>query len=90
MLVTGRTGRTPMPKTLTLQQLDDEVVERLHARATRNGRSTEAEARAILAEAVSGEPRPDFWEMAAKVRALTAGIPQTPSEELQREGRDER
>lgn len=38
-----------------VRKLDDEVKERLEARAARNGRSLEAEARAILEEAASNE-----------------------------------
>jgi plasmid stability protein len=38
---------------VSIRDLDDEVKERLRVRAARNGRSMEAEIRAILAEAVS-------------------------------------
>lgn len=41
---------------VSIRDLDDEVKERLRVRAARNGRSMEAEIRAILAEAVS-EPK---------------------------------
>jgi antitoxin FitA len=37
---------------LTIRDLDDDVKDRLRLRAARNGRSMEAEVRAILAEAV--------------------------------------
>jgi plasmid stability protein len=37
---------------LSIRDLDDEVRDRLRARAARNGRSMEAEVRAILAAAV--------------------------------------
>jgi plasmid stability protein len=37
---------------LSIRDLDDDVKERLRVRAARNGRSMEAEIRAILAEAV--------------------------------------
>jgi plasmid stability protein len=39
--------------------LDDAVVDRLQARATRNGRSMEDEILAILAEAVSEQDEPE-------------------------------
>lgn len=41
---------------LSIRNIDDEVVDRLRVRAAHNGRSMEAEARAILAEAVGAEP----------------------------------
>ena len=37
---------------LSIRDLDDDVRDRLRVRAARNGRSMEAEARAILADAV--------------------------------------
>ena len=40
---------------LLVRKLDDDAKERLEARAGRNGRSLEAEARAILEEAARGE-----------------------------------
>jgi len=47
---------TPMAQ-LTVREIDDDTRERLKARAVRNGRSLEAEARAILEEAASEEAR---------------------------------
>jgi plasmid stability protein len=56
-----------------------------------NDSSDEAEHREILREALSEESqRQLFKEMAACVRAATAGRRHTPSEILLREGRDER
>ncbi len=43
---------------LTVRKLDDDVRHRLEARAARNGRSLEAEARAILEEAAGSEAVP--------------------------------
>jgi antitoxin FitA len=40
---------------LIVNKLDDAARERLEARAARNGRSVEAEARAIIEEVVEGE-----------------------------------
>lgn len=74
---------------LHVRNVDDEIVRRLKERAERNGRSAEAEHRAILSEML-GLERPDFDELAARLRELTKGRPHTPSEILQREGRDER
>jgi len=42
---------------LVVRRLDDDVKERLKARARKNGRSLEAEARAILEDAANGEPK---------------------------------
>jgi plasmid stability protein len=44
---------------LSVRDLDDDVKERLRVRAARNGRSMEAEIRAILAAAVSEPERSD-------------------------------
>jgi plasmid stability protein len=74
-----------------VRNLDDEVIVRLKRRAARHGRSAEAEVRAILANAVASEPKmADFERLSAEMRRLTAGRVHTPSEVLQREGRDER
>lgn len=78
-----------MPKNLHVRNVDDELVSRLKVRAARNGRSAEAEHRDILRQALTPE-REEFIRLAREVRALTAGRPQTPSEILQREGREER
>ena len=45
-----------MPGTLTIRNLDDTVKQRLRIRAASHGRSMEAEARVILAEAVKTLP----------------------------------
>ena len=45
--------------TLTIRQLDERTNARLRARAARNGRSVEAEARAIL-DAALGVPEENF------------------------------
>jgi antitoxin FitA len=44
---------------LIVRRLDDDVKERLRARARKHGRSLEAEARAILKDAAGGEPKRD-------------------------------
>ena len=78
-----------MPKNMTVRNIDDVIYAKLRLRAARHGRSTEAEVREILADAAASEPADDFWEQAARLRAEISR-PQTPSEVLQREGRDER
>jgi plasmid stability protein len=75
---------------LSVRNLDEDLLGRLKRRAAKNGRSAEAEVRAILGEALSGESEPNFDDLAAELRALTVGRKQTPAEVLQREGRAER
>jgi antitoxin FitA len=75
---------------LIVRNLDAELVIRLKQLAAEHGRSAEAEHREILRRALAEEPRRSFWDRAAEVRAMIADRPQTPSEVLQREGRDER
>ena len=79
-----------MPGNLQVRNLDDDLIIRLKRRAARHGRSTEAEHREILRQALSSEVEPSFEELAAKLREMTSRRRQTPSEALQREGRDER
>ena len=86
-----RQVRTWTAKAGAAEKERDELVAKLKLRAAEHGRSAEAEHREILREALSREPRRrSFKELAARVRAMTAGRRQTPSEILLREGRDER
>ena len=51
--------------TLIVRKLDEDLVQRLKARARTHGRSTEAEHRLILQEALCPKPRmtgAEFWE----------------------------
>jgi plasmid stability protein len=75
---------------ISVRNLDDELLARLKRRAVRHGHSAEAEVRDILRQALSGEADIGFDDLAAELRALTAGRAHTPAEQLQREGRDER
>jgi len=75
---------------LSVRDLDDDLLGRLKRRAARHGTSAEAEVRAILREALNGEADIGFDDLAAQLRALTAGRQHTPAEDLLREGRDER
>jgi plasmid stability protein len=75
---------------LLVRNIERELIDKLKARAARNKRSAEAEHREILRQALNAEPRQSFREIAARLRAVTAGRRLTPSEVLQREGRDER
>jgi plasmid stability protein len=75
---------------LSVRNLDDDLLARLKRRAARHGRSAEAEVRDILRQTLSGEADTDFDALAAELRALTSGRRHTPAEDLLREGRDER
>ena len=79
-----------MAASLIVRNLDDELMVRLRRRAARHGRSMESEHREILRHALSAEVDPDFEDLAARLRKLTKGRKQTPSEQLLREGREER
>jgi len=80
----------PVPGNLHVRNLDDELIARLKRRAVRHGRSAEAEHREILRQALATEIEPSFDELAAELRRLSKRRKQTPSEQLLREGRDER
>ena len=75
---------------MSVRNLDDDLLGKLKRRAARHGRSAEAEVRAILGQALSSEAELGFDDLAAELRALTAGRRHTPAENLLREGRDER
>lgn len=74
---------------LHVRNVDDELVASLKERAAKNGRSAEAEHRALLREALKADSM-NFDELASMLRAQTAGRKHTPAEVLQREGREER
>lgn len=59
--------------TLTIRNLDTQVEESLRVRAARNGRSIEAEARAILAETVVSPPR-ETIDLAEAIRRRFAPL----------------
>jgi len=79
-----------MSSSLSVRNLDDDLILRLKRRAARHGRSAEAEHREILRQALSAEPEASFDDLAAEFRKLTRGRPHSPAELLLREGRDER
>jgi len=79
-----------MPGSLHVRNLDDDLIARLKRRAARHGRSTEAEHREILRQALASEAEPSFEKLAAELRRLTKRRKQTRSEALLREGRNER
>jgi plasmid stability protein len=59
--------------TLTIRHVDAAVKERLRMRAARNGRSMEAELRAIVADAVGGERRREIG-LAEAIRRRFAAV----------------
>jgi plasmid stability protein len=76
---------------LSVRNLDDDLVARLKRRAARHGQSAEAEVREILRQSLTAESEePSFEQLAAELRSLTLGRQHTPAEQLLREGRDER
>lgn len=79
-----------MAKTLTVRNVNDDLVRRLKLRAARHGRSAEAEHREILRRALLDETGEDFWTLAERLRTATSGRAHTPAEALVREGRNER
>lgn len=79
-----------MAGSLSIRNVDDELIDRLKRRAARHGQSAEAEVRDILRQVLEGEARSDFEQLAADLRRLTAARGHTPAETLQRDGRDER
>ena len=77
--------------TINVRQLDEDVVERLKRRASRNDRSLEGEARHILKDAAEDDmaaKRASFLAMADRLRRKTEGRRHTPAEVLIREDRD--
>jgi len=79
-----------VPCGLSIRNLDDALMIGLKRRAARHGRSTEAEVREILRQALAGDTEANFDDLAAELRSLTAGRHHTPAKQLLRESRDER
>ena len=75
---------------VTIRNLDDDVVAKLKARAKANNRSLEAELRQLLNNAARQAEREEFIAAARRIRAMTPDVPQTDSVELLRELREER
>ena len=74
---------------LTIRNVDDDIVEALKARAKSHNRSLESEIRQILVDQVR---RPswrgaELLERAKRIAAMTPDVPQTDSVELLREDR---
>jgi len=77
-----------MPQ-LLVRNVTRDVVEALKRRAAEHGRSVEAEHRFILEEALRAG-RDGFWQRASALREATRDRISVPSEDLIRQGRDER
>lgn len=80
---------------LHVRNIEDDIVARLKERAAQNGRSAEAEHRAILREALDNEStsaarKAQWLARADAFRKSLEGRHHTPSEVLLRESRDER
>lgn len=75
---------------LLVRNLDDSLVLRLKQRAARNGRSVEAEHRALLEQSLASEAKADWFAEAAALRASIGPLEGVSGVELLREGRDER
>lgn len=73
--------------TLTIRNLEDEVVGALKERAKRNQRSLEAEVRELLRAAATGDSPASLRDLADRIAALTPDVPQTDSTELVRADR---
>ena len=73
--------------TLTIRNLEDEVVDALKARARRNSRSLEAEVRELLRDVASSGSTATLRDLADRIAALTPDVAQTDSTELVREDR---
>jgi len=73
---------------LLVRQLRDDLIEKIRKRATANGRSVEAEHRAILEEVLS-KPAEPLWVTARRLRQKTGDLG-TDSAETIREQREAR
>jgi len=79
--------------TLTVRNLDDDVIESVREEARRNNRSLEAEAREIFKRHKELRRRPtteELLDLVDKIAAMTPDVPQTDSVELLRQTREER
>ncbi len=72
---------------VTIRNLDDDVVAALKRRAKVNNRSLEAELRVVLIRAVRGQTPEDFLALADRIAAMTPAGPHTDSLELLRKDR---
>lgn len=80
--------------TLTVRDLDEDIIRRLRIRAAEHGRSAEAEHRAILQTVLKGSEQPPtrqhVAERLAEFRRRTAGRGSTSAAKLLEQSRAER
>ena len=76
---------------LLVRQVRDDLIEKMRQRAAANGRSVEAEHRAILEE-VLGKPSEPLWVTARRLRGRTGALGTDSAETIreQRAGRADR
>lgn len=76
---------------VTIRNLDEDVVKALKEKAKRNNRSLEGEIRTLLSDAAKRPARQtQLVEIARRIAAMTPDVPQTDSTDLIREDRDRR
>ena len=75
---------------LTVRGVDDELIKKLKLRAAQNGRSAEAEHRAILQDALGSAADEDVWAECDRLRDELKGRWTLDSSELVRQSREER
>lgn len=63
-----------MSATITIRNLDEEVIQKLRMRAASNGRSMEAEAREILRVVLDGDVRSTAQKSVDELRARLKGV----------------
>ncbi len=74
---------------VTIENVDDQVIENLTRKARLHGRSLEQEVQEILAQAA--KPTADeLLALADEIRSMTPPQPHPPAEDLIREDRDSR
>jgi plasmid stability protein len=75
--------------TITIHNLDPQLLEKLKRQAKANHRSLQAELHAILNKSVSvAMSKREFLARADRIAAMTPNVPQTDSAILLREDRD--
>jgi len=72
---------------VTIRNLDDDVVETLKRRARANNRSLEGELRQILTDAAGRGAAPDLRTLAERTAAMTPNRSQSDSADLLRKDR---
>jgi plasmid stability protein len=77
----------PNVATLTIRNLEEEVVGALKERARRNHRSLEAEVRELLRDVAVGGSQESLHDLAERIAALTPEGRQTDSTEMVRADR---